>query len=145
DVPSGQTWPRLGLTSDARLPKSVGGPAGLGVDPVTGGFGGSVTDLSVPGVAGPLSFSRAYDSVAIPGFAGTPLGPKWSHNWQAYVSSLAFFVNNTFEQFMVLNTPGGGSYTFQVSGSNYIAPPGVDATLTGSFSTGWTLTTEAQV
>ncbi|HLZ73015.1 MAG TPA: DUF6531 domain-containing protein [Dehalococcoidia bacterium] len=129
DGPTATGVPAAGLAAAPRFPKALSAAAGAGVDTVTGALNLTATDLSVPGVAGTLSFTRAYSTRALvaPGQTA-PLGDRWAHNWQ----SSAQWVNNATG--VVANTPGGGVYYFTYLGQGqgggvFAAPKGVNATL----------------
>jgi YD repeat-containing protein len=137
--------PRVGVTSEPRFPKAISAATGSGVDTVSGAFQLSTTDIAVPGVAGTLSFTRAYSTstLILPGQT-PPLGNRWTHNWQA---GLLLYGSGSPVQAVVV-TPGGGAYPFVWTGGGWggggwSPATGVNASLT-SGSGGYTLTTADQ-
>ncbi len=140
DAQSARGVPRVGVTSEPRFPKAISAAAGAGVDTVTGALNLTATDLSVPGVAGTLSFTRAYStrSLILPGQAQA-LGARWTHNWQTGLA----FVGPSADA--VVLAPGGGSYTFHGNGGSSWSPsPGVNASFVQSGTSAFTLTTADQ-
>ena len=115
----------------------VGGPHPCR-DTVTGAQTLTTTDISVPGVAGTLSFTRAYssDSLILPGQT-PPIGNRWTHTWQA-----GLLVYGTGQaQSVVAITPGGGAYPFAWNGSAWVPAKGVNATPPARRSTATTRST----
>jgi len=140
DGPSARGIPAVGVAAAPRFPKALSTATGAGVDSVSGAFDLAATDISVPGVAGMLSFTRAYSTrtLILPGQT-PPIGNRWTHNWQAGL--LVYGAGSTAEAVVV--TPGGGAYAFLANGGGWSAAKGVDASLTtGSGS--YTLTTADQ-
>jgi YD repeat-containing protein len=140
DGPAAKTGPHLG--GDGRLPKALGSIDGGGADATTGAYVAGHTDLALPGVMG-LSFTRSYDNQDVTatlsggnGYAG-PLGPKWTHNWRSYLSTLD-------GSDVLIRLPGGMSLIFTLNGGTWTPPAGVDASLVLSGGQ-WTLTTAGQM
>ncbi|MGI8552352.1 MAG: RHS repeat-associated core domain-containing protein, partial [Dehalococcoidia bacterium] len=144
DPPTGRGIPRLGITRNGEFPIPASATGGLGVDMASGAFLLSSTDLVLPGLSSylPLDFSRGYSSQAISDTisAGTlfqgAMGPKWSHSW-AYRLQVA-----NPNQTVILFTPSG-PYAFNWDSSTgvYVGEQGVNANLSQTDSSHWTLTT----
>ncbi len=126
DGPTARGVPAIGVASEPRFPKALSAGAGAGVDTVTGAQTLSATDISVPGVAGTLSFTRAYSTstLILPGQT-PPLGNRWTHNWQA---GLMTYGAGSAAQAVAV-TPGGGTYAFRWNGSGWSPATGVNASL----------------
>lgn len=104
-------------------------------DPVTtstGNFWHTFDDLSIPGRGAPLNLSRTYNSSEAP--IDGPLGYGWNYSYG---------VRLTVDQAsgaVTVHQENGATATFTQSGSNYIAPPRVLATLAKNADGTYTLT-----
>ena len=122
-------------------------PAGEPVDPATGDFYTSATDVSLPTFGPALTFTRTYDAVAAQQEAAAstpgPLGYGWTDNWAASLAlntayatptsgDITFDQANGAEALFV--PPSGGScpspYVGPGSSGTYCALPRVLASLT---------------
>jgi RHS repeat-associated protein len=100
------------------------------VDASTGNFWHTFDDLAIPGRGPALDLTQTYNSLA----AGTngPLGYGWTHSYQVALSIGAGGSPVTVSQ------ENGSQVTFTGSGSDYTAPPQVDATLAHNGDGTWT-------
>ena len=104
---------------------------GYGGDPIntrTGGFDYSFVDLSIPTIAGPLSFQRTYSSLATELYTMT-LASGWTHNQDV---RLIFDDDPTGEAGVVwFKAHTANQYYFTDNGNDTFTPyPGVLASLT---------------
>ncbi|MGD1057512.1 MAG: DUF6531 domain-containing protein [Solirubrobacteraceae bacterium] len=101
------------------------------VDPQTGNFWHTFTDLSIPGRGFPLELTRTYNSAAAS--SNGPFGYGWSF---AYGMSLTFPSSTQ----VLVNQEEGSQVTFtQQPDGTYSAPPRVTATLIHNENGTWTL------
>lgn len=111
-------------------------PTSLQGDPVntaTGAFVASAVDITCAGTGVPFSMSRIYNSNdTISG----EMGPGWVHPFESTVTLLGSTAT--------VRMPSSQQVQFTQAGSSWVPAAGVHATLTGSTSTGWTLTTKDQ-
>ncbi len=110
------------------------------VEVVSGNYYHSKTDLAIPGPGIPLSWTRSYSAMGTnsgPGILG-PMGPKWSHNWQASLREMT-----TGD--VAINLPMGSTLLFRYSGGTYTPEAGLEATLVKNGGGDWTLTTKSQL
>lgn len=134
-----------GIGLSTLVTRSIGG----GVEPMSGEHAQSQTDLGIPGVGVPLSFTRTYAGfgTTLPGNWFTehtglgpgPLGPKWSHNWQASVVQLDL-------NYALTRLPGGANVLWKSSGpSQWVPEAGGGGTLRRNTDGTWTQTTRGQL
>lgn len=93
------------------------------VDTATGNFWHSFDDLSIPGRGPVLHLTRTYNALAAASGATGPFGPGWS--W-SYGMSLS---QDPTTGRVTITEEGGSQIVFTPSGSTYLAPPRVAATL----------------
>ncbi len=110
------------------------GSSGDPVDPATGEFSENYTDLAIPGRGIPLSFSRLYSSGSAA--INSPLGYGWSYNYGMSLQAM--------EASVVIRQEDGSTITFTKSGSSYVPPSWMQATLTHNESGTWTFTRRAK-
>lgn len=107
-----------------------------GGDPVnlrTGSFEFTQTDFELPGRGVPIKFERTYNST-IPDFINR-LGYGWNFSYNIY-----YFVDPGSGNVM-LNFGNQSAQIYTNNGGTYTPPAGVDATLTGNPSSGFTYKT----
>src|SRR5579884_2237822 len=109
---------------------------GLAVNVANGNLMVNAKDVSMPGVGLPLSIDRTYNSLAP---ALSDLGNGWTMSTGRDVS-----LQPLADGDVILHDGTGYEAWFQAQPYNqtnpFLSPPGVDATLTGSTSAGFTLT-----
>jgi RHS repeat-associated protein len=95
------------------------------VDSATGHFISAVTDISTPGVGVSFEFGRFYDSAR--------RAQSWSFSYGDGISVNAVTGDATWI------TAQGAQLVFKKSGTNFITPPGVIASLSAVVGGGWQL------
>lgn len=104
------------------------------VNTATGALVHSVTDLASGGIGVPFVFTRTYNSNdPISG----PMGQGWTHS---FIGSLS-----VASGVATVRLPDGQQVTFAQDGAGWKATAGVQGTLTGDATSGWTLTTKTQL
>ncbi|NUM48100.1 MAG: hypothetical protein HUU38_25625, partial [Anaerolineales bacterium] len=111
-----------GDTCEAHAYQDAQGHQGGPINTMTGGLDYSVTDLSFPTIAGPLSFERYYSSLVTETFTST-LGYGWTHNHAARLTfsqtvttttgvtnTVVLFKANTANQYWFIPN-GDGTFT----------------------------------
>jgi RHS repeat-associated protein len=104
------------------------------VDSADGNFWHTFSDLSIAGRGPALAFTRTYNSFRA-GATG-PFGYGWQYSYGASLSASGITVTVTQEN--------GSQVTFTQSGSGYIAPPRVAATLVHNGDGTYTFTRQAR-
>ena len=89
------------------------------VSTATGNYYYQHADLAIPGRGIPLVFQRSYNS--LDSYSG-PLGANWTHTYNVALTATATSA--------IIKWGDGHGETFTLSGSTYIAQPGVFSTLT---------------
>ncbi len=95
------------------------------VDLTSGGFGLSVTDVSIASPGSPLTIKRSYNSRHLTAGAEGPLGPQWSGLGLGGTQSMTVLPTGS----LLLTAANGRQSLFAKEGTKFLAPPG-DTNLT---------------
>ena len=145
DASSTSIYKVLGLaptTNTLNVPAGVGmpgptNPQGTSAEPISTGTGNYFyqhTDIVMPGRGLPMTFARTYNAQDT--YSG-PLGANWTHTYNALLA-----INNAGA---VIKWGDGHGDTFTLSGTAFIASPGVHSSLVANPDGTFLLTRKDQV
>lgn len=110
-----------------------GAPMADPVDPSTGNFYESTTDVAVPGRGFALAFTRSYSSLAA--WTDGPLGWGWTHSYAVSLADSPYQAN-----VKLVKQENGSEVAFSWTGSAWVPPSRVLATLVQNGDGTWTYT-----